>query len=511
MFIVFLVVFIDLLGFGIVLPLLPRYSSSYLGVLPDWLQGATLGILFSIFSIMQFFFSPMWGRISDRIGRRPVLLIGLCGSVVFYGLFGAASNIPSSFRLTDEALAQLRKADMPESVLSKLAHLKDREMPEEEMMREIAAVLGNADREKWEFGILSRTNVPSVASWLALGLLFLSRLGAGVAGASVSTAAAVIADCTPPDKRAKGMALIGAAFGFGFTFGPLIGYLGLTVFDRAHWAPGAMASLLSFGALLLAIRMLPETLVVAGKTPAGNELFGSSRTGEVLQTPTTGSPETPVAGRAPAGRELFSISRTREVLRTPTIGSLVLIYFFVIFGFANFEGTLSVFTASAFNLSNEDNFLVFAYVGLVLIIAQGGVYRRLAGKMSEESLLSVGIALMFIGLAGLATVAWMAGEGKEAANLKVSFYCALAAAVFGFAFVNPSVTALVSKRSDPRRQGEVLGVNQSFAALGRILGPLAGLILFNLGLSHTLPYLAGVATLIVVVMLVPRIHQREVP
>jgi DHA1 family tetracycline resistance protein-like MFS transporter len=411
MFIVFLVVFIDLLGFGIVLPLLPRYSSIYLGVIPEDFHGATLGILFSIFSLMQFFFSPMWGRLSDRIGRRPVLLISLSGSVVFYGLFGAASDIPAS------------------------------------------------------------------QSWLALGLLFFSRLGAGVAGASVSTAAAVIADCTPPDKRARGMALIGAAFGFGFTFGPLIGYLGLTIFDQAHWAPGAFASLLSFGALLLAIRLLPETRV---------------------------------AGKAPARKELISISRTREVLRMPTIGSLVLIYFLAIFGFANFEGTLSVFTEAAFQLDERSNFLIFAYIGLVLMIAQGGFYRRLAGKMSEERLLAVGAAMMLLGLAGLAAVAWMAGQGKDVSTLEVSFYCALAVSVFGFAFVNPSVTALVSKRSDPGRQGEVLGVNQSFASLGRILGPLIGLILFKLGLSHTLPYLAGVATLIVVVLLLPRVRGKEI-
>jgi MFS family permease len=410
MFIVFLVVFIDLLGFGIVLPLLPRYSTTYMGVLPASLRGAALGILFSIFSLMQFVFSPMWGRMSDRIGRRPVLLIGLAGSVVFYGLFGIASNISSEL------------------------------------------------------------------SWLALGLLFLSRLGAGVAGASVSSAAAVIADCTTPEKRAKGMALIGAAFGIGFTFGPLIGYLGLTMFDQAHWAPGAMASLLSFGALLLAIRLLPET-----RRP----------------------------GTAPANKVLFSLSRTMEVLRMPTIGALVLIYFLVIFAFANFEGTLSMFTASAFKLNDEDNFLVFSYVGLVLMVAQGGFYRRFAGKASEERLLSIGIGMMFLGLAGLAAVAWMAGEGKNAAGLQVSFYCSLAAAVFGFAFVNPSVSALVSKRSDPGRQGEVLGVNQSFAALGRILGPLIGLILFDLGLSHTLPYLAAVVTLVVVVLLLPRIRRTD--
>jgi DHA1 family tetracycline resistance protein-like MFS transporter len=406
-FIVFLVVFIDLLGFGIVLPLLPRYSDIYLGVLPESLHGAALGILFSIFSLMQFVFSPMWGRISDRIGRRPVLLIGLSGSVVFYGLFGIASDIPAE------------------------------------------------------------------QSWFALGLLFLSRLGAGVAGASVSSAAAVIADCTPPEKRAKGMALIGAAFGIGFTFGPLIGYLGLTVFDQAHWAPGAMASLLSLGALLLAIRLLPET-----RKP----------------------------GTIPAGRALFSIGRTAEVLSMPTIGALVLIYFLVIFGFANFEGTLSMFTASAFHLNDRSNFLVFAYVGLVLMIAQGGFYRRFAEKTSEERLLIAGIAMMFLGLGGLAAVAWTASQYPDASGLQGGFYTSLAASVFGFAFVNPSVSALVSKRSDPGRQGEVLGVNQSFAALGRILGPLVGLILFDVGLSHTLPYLAAVVTLIVVVMLLPRIR-----
>ena len=411
MFIVFLVVFIDLLGFGIVLPLLPRYSKTYLGVLPESLHGAALGILFSIFSLMQFVFSPMWGRISDRIGRRPVLLIGLCGSVVFYALFGAASVIPTEL------------------------------------------------------------------SWLALGLLFISRLGAGVAGASVSSAAAVIADCTTPDNRAKGMALIGAAFGFGFTFGPLIGYLGLTLFDQAHWAPGAIASLLSLGALLLAIRLLPETRV---------------------------------PGTTPANRALFSLERTMEVLRMPTVGALVLIYFLVIFGFANFEGTLSMFTDFAFHLNEQDNFLVFAYVGLVLMIAQGLVYRRVAGKISEERLLAIGVAMMLFGLAGLGAVAWMASASSDASRLQVSFYCAIAAAVFGFAFVNPSVSALVSKRSDPNRQGEVLGVNQSFAALGRILGPFIGLILFDLGLSHTLPYLAAVATLIVVVLLLPRIQQRNV-
>jgi DHA1 family tetracycline resistance protein-like MFS transporter len=149
--IVFLVVFIDLLGFGIVLPLLPRFGDEYVGVaIPGSrnspLGGMVDGLLMASFSAMQFFCAPAWGRLSDRIGRRPVLLVGLGGSVVFYALFGVALWLP----------------------------------------RETMA-------------------------GLALVLLFVSRIGAGVAGATISTAQAVIADCTPPEQRKHGMALIGAA------------------------------------------------------------------------------------------------------------------------------------------------------------------------------------------------------------------------------------------------------------------------------------------------------------
>ena len=85
--IVFVTVFIDLLGFGIVLPLLPRYGK-YFGA-----DEFTLGLLMASFSAMQFVFAPLWGRLSDRIGRRPVLLLGLAGSTVSYAMFGFASSL----------------------------------------------------------------------------------------------------------------------------------------------------------------------------------------------------------------------------------------------------------------------------------------------------------------------------------------------------------------------------------------------------------------------------------
>src|SRR6476659_888059 len=185
--VIFLTVFIDLLGFGMVLPLLPIYASDF-GLAE---HGWQLGMLMASFSLMQFLFAPLWGRLSDRIGRRPVLMVGLLGSVVFYALFGVASIYRS------------------------------------------------------------------------LLLLLVARIGAGIAGATISTAQAYIADTTTPQTRARGMALIGAAFGLGFTFGPLLAAAAIlssgTNVSNSPW-PGFVASGLSAVALLLAIFRLPESL-----------------------------------------------------------------------------------------------------------------------------------------------------------------------------------------------------------------------------------------------------------
>jgi MFS family permease len=319
-------------------------------------------------------------------------------------------------------------------------------------------------------------SLPAGHAVLAVGLMLLSRVGAGVAGASVGTAAAVIADCTTPERRAKGMALIGIAFGAGFTLGPLIAYFGLALFAQQPWGVGALASGLSFVALVIAVLIFKET-----RNPEHK-----------------------------AGKDFFSLARTAAVLRMPAVGTLVLIYFLAIFAFANFEATLALFTQDVFGMSVEDNFLVFATVGAVLMFA-GGMYRPLAKKGNEFALMRVGVGLMLLGLGGLALVA-VGGAGPDRGGwLKPGFYAAVAVAVVGFAFVNPSVSALVSKNADPARQGEVLGVNQAFASLGRILGPLAGSVLFQAGAARTLPYVAAVLTLVAVAGLLPRVKPTAAP
>jgi MFS family permease len=430
--IVFLVVFIDLLGFGIVLPLLPLYASDFLqplypGPQNAALRGVLLGLLMSSFSAMQFFFSPLWGRLSDRIGRRPILLLGLAGSVVFYSLFGVAS----------------------------------------------------------EFG---------ASEWLKLGLvlLFVSRLGAGLAGATIGTAQAVIADSTPPDRRSRGMALIGAAFGIGFTFGPLLGFASLFI-DLAG-APGFMAAGLSLVALVLGLVLLPETL----------------------------------RGGAPAvglRRRLLDWQGIGRVLRSPSVGVLVWTFFLATVAFGGLESTLAlvnrmlitgeevtpemrqaVLTRAAARTTERWNFLIFAYVGLVLMLTQGFGYRRLVARVGEVRFLRVGVVLMAAGLAGAVGILATWQQFDKAPRL----VCALAVmtlAVVGFALLTPSVQALISLRSDPTKQGEVLGVNQSAAAMARILGPFVGLSLFDLLPSHILPYAFGSLLLVLVFFMSLRIRQ----
>jgi MFS family permease len=421
--IVFLVVFIDLLGFGIVLPLLPLYATEILepifpgdDAVTRFQRGLLLGLLMASFSLMQFFFAPFWGRVSDRIGRRSILLLGLTGSVVFYALFG------------------------------------------------VAAIVGGV---------------------IGLLFMFVARIGAGVAGATIATAQAVIADSTPPEKRAHGMAIIGAAFGIGFTFGPLLGFASL--FVDTPGAPGFAASVLSVLALLLGLWLLPETL----RTGVG-------------------------AGR----RRLFDWHGLLRVLRMPTIGVLVLSFFLATFAFGSLESTLAfvnkllltgsvergeTITRAALKTTERKNFLVFAYIGLVLLLVQGFFYRRLVRRVGELRFLRYGVLLMALGLAGAVVVLLVRGSLPPGGESLAVGLPLMTVAVIGFALMTPSVQALISKRADPTRQGEVLGVNQSASALARILGPFLGVTLFFVSPTHVVPYAAGCILLLVVFVLSLRV------
>jgi MFS family permease len=394
LFIAFVVVAIDLLGFGIVLPLLPIYAKQLLSGFDPHLRGLTLGALMSCFSLMQFVFSPAWGRLSDRIGRRPVLMVGLLGSVAFYALFGYASATHS------------------------------------------------------------------------LALMFVARCGAGIAGATIGTAQAVVADSTPPERRARGMALIGMAFGAGFTLGPLIGSFWVSDDPSVplSGAPGYVASALSFIALILAIVLLPETL--------GTESSARS--------------------------DWLNVQSWKLALGNRAIGVPVLTFFIATFAFGCFESTLAQLTNEVLGYGPRSLFWLFAFVGMVLGLTQGLLVRRLVPRLGEIVMTVLGIALMAVGMIAL-------GAGARTENTK-AIMAAVVVCVVGFAFLTPSVQALVSRRASAARQGEVLGVNQAASAIARILGPVLGNVLYNSSdfatsvtqpLAHALPFFASAGLMLV--------------
>lgn len=390
--VLFLVVFIDLLGFGMVLPLLPNYAKQFDVGMSGWM----IGLLMSVFSAMQFLFAPFWGMLSDRVGRRPVLMVGLLGSVFSYSLFAYASIEQS------------------------------------------------------------------------LVLLFVSRIGAGIAGATIPTAQAYIADCTTLKGRARGMALIGAAFGLGFTFGPLFGYFAVqNENDAPGPGPGYAAAILSAVALVLAFFYLRESLSRESRDQS-------------------------LADR----RRWWDGSSWRVALATPSMGLLLISTFVCVFAFANFEATLSLLLKGTSNGRTVDTgfgftyrqvLLTFTFIGFSLLLVQGGLVRRLSTRISETSLTTIGTISQVIGFGGMLAAIHMESVGL--------LFTSLFFVVSGFSFITPALNSLISRRSDPAQQGRILGVSQSVNSLARILGPLVGNILLVKQLNA--PYLLALMLIVV--------------
>jgi MFS transporter, DHA1 family, tetracycline resistance protein len=305
------------------------------------------------------------------------------------------------------------------------------------------------------------------AVWQSLAWMFVARIGAGIAGATISTAQAYIADTTSAGDRTRGMALIGAAFALGFTVGPILGAASLLVGDSgdANPWPGYLAAGLSGTALLLALWLLPES-----KSPRSD----------------------------PARRRLFDGEGLRVALRTPSIGMLLTTSFIVICALAAFESTLSLAIDSLYEASligsgsggmeravgwanrlgyehaSDVRLLIvlgtFAYLGLVMTLAQGFLVRRLAGRVSERAMAVNGTWVSTLSLVSLSVAVRQQHFGLLCLGMAVF--------VVGIAFVTPALQSLISRRTRADQQGHVLGVAQSLSSLGRILGPVLGIRLF---------------------------------
>ena len=463
--IVFVVVFIDLLGFGIVLPLLPRYGAHFSA------SKMQLGLLMASFSAMQFLFAPMWGALSDRIGRRPVLIVGLLGSTFAYAMFGVATDLGRDGMLLG---------------------------------------LG------------------------ALPWLFITRIAAGIAGATIATAQAVIADSTGAEGRGKGMALIGAAFGIGFTFGPLIGAActsgnpSLAMNDDQYAAVKAWddsTEPVTSEQLMVEIdrtrrtadcgsrigRPVSNRTTAAVRSQSGNPVTTDSAMPGYVAAALSALALLLALAKLPESRQPDSSQEKRptgllalgNVFRHMTAGKFAVILsaiFITTFAFAQFESTLSLLTRE-FGYSSKRNFLLFAYIGIILMIGQGFLVRRFLPKIGEHRMALLGVAMMIVGFVLIALT------GNRTLPPESLWYI-LPVVTIGFSAVTPSLQSLLSQSAGDDEQGAVLGTGQSLSSLARILGPYIGIQLLDVTVAT--PYFVGAGLMLIGGLAVAAIRQDKV-
>ena len=351
LFPIFLIVLVDVLGMAIILPLLPFYSER---------MGASaliIGFLIASYAVCQLIAGPILGRISDRVGRKPVLMVSQMGTLAGF------------------------------------------------------LILANAH---------------------VLWLVFVSRIIDGLTAGNLSIAQAYISDVSKPEDRSKSFAVIGIAFGVGFLIGPGIsGYLS----TFSYSAPIYAAAALSFSSILCTWFLLP------------------SRQHSTL---------------APVERHgIFNLSGYAVYFRRPVLRVYLMQFFFFAFSFSTYVSGFALFAQHRFGFGPREVGYLFAWVGFLGIILQGGLIGRLVKRYGERRLIFSGFLCAAIGYAIIGfTTNWH------------WLYLVSAIASYGMGVLRPSVTSLVTQSAGRQEQGVVLGLTQSITSVSQIAAPiLAGLLI----------------------------------
>lgn len=379
--IAFFTIFLDLVGFGMMIPIQSFYAQEF-GASPStitWLGGS--------FSLMQFLFAHFWGRLSDRVGRRPIILISVAISALGHFVFALAPT---------------------------------------------------------------------------LSLLFVARMIAGFGNANLATAQAIISDTTTRENRAKGMGLIGAAFGLGFIFGPAIGGL---LGQISPTAPSWGAGILALVNLAFAYFMLPET-----RRPDS----------------------------APAPRRSFAVSTYLHAAKLPNVGPIFAMTLSFTFAFALMEHVIGLLIESVWvqgltgamriSAASSRTAWYLVVIGLTATMIQGGLIGKLTKRFGEVRLSRSGLAIVTLAFITIPLIAYSEMYGLLLVNGAIM--------ACGTGIYNPSNLALLSKSAGDHEQGGVLGLNQSLAALGRVIGPAMAGPLFEL--HHWTPFWVGAGVMAVV-------------
>jgi DHA1 family tetracycline resistance protein-like MFS transporter len=380
---VFVIVLIDMLGFGLILPLLPYYAETY-GATPT-----IVGLLAASYAAAQLVGAPVLGRLSDRHGRRPVLLISIAGTFSGFLLLGLAEPLGTG-----------------------LANL----LP--------AGLVGD--------------NVVPVANGMILGILFASRILDGLTGGNISVAQAYITDITDEENRARGLGLIGAAFGLGFVIGPALG--GALSAGERYALPAYTAAALAFLNWIAVLIWLPESLTDKIKA-------------QLARHPT---------------RSVLSVTELWQAMKRPRFGPLLNVRLFYGLAFATFTGVFALFAQYRLKLDSTQTGYILAYVGFLIVLVQGVAIGRLTKRFPENRLILVSVAVLAATL-----LAW-ALSFSVAVLLLV-----LAPLSFASGVLNTVINSAITKSVYPEEVGGALGVSTSIESLTRVIGPLAGGVLLD--------------------------------
>ncbi len=349
---IFLIVFIDLLGFGIILPLLPFIAEKFKA------SDFQVGLLAATYSFFQFVGAPILGDLSDRFGRKKILLISQIGTFAGFLLLGFANSL-----------------------------------------------------------------------WL----IFLSRLIDGLTGGNISIAQAYIADVTTSKNRARGMGIIGAAFGLGFIFGPALGGF-LAQFGFA--APAFFAAFISLLSIFATMFLLKETV-------KNNKV-------------------------APIQRRKINFKKLYSLLKQKPIGFLIILFFALNLAFSSFQGIFALWAERKLNFGPQNIGYLFAYIGILSVLTQLKILPELLKRIKEIKLLQLGVLMRSIGLV-------LVPFSVFPFVIYISFFFI----AIGNGISEPTLQSIASENVDQKHYGQVLGYLQSSGSLGRISGPILGGGLFE--------------------------------
>jgi DHA1 family tetracycline resistance protein-like MFS transporter len=372
---VFVIVFVDLLGFGLILPLLPYYADAY-GASPF-----IVGLLAASYAAAQLIGAPVLGRLSDRHGRRPILLISIAGTVVGFLLLGLADPLGR-------------------------------------------ALAGDSS--------VATTNA------IILAILFASRIIDGVTGGNISVAQAYITDITDEENRARGLGLIGAAFGLGFIIGPAVG--GALSAGGRFAVPAFVAAAIATLNWFAVLFWLPESLTDEIKA-------------ELAKQP---------------ARAILSLRELVSALQRPRFGPLLQVRFFYGLAFATFTGVFALYAQYQLRLDSTGTGYVLAYVGLLSVLVQGLAIGRLTKRFPENRLIFGAVIVLAFSLLGWAF----------APNLLL-LLLVLAPLSFAAGVLNTVINSSITKSVYPEEVGGALGVSSSVESLTRVIGPAAGGLLLG--------------------------------